>query len=150
MPGVCALVLFVVLMVYFVTYLLPSYDAIIAAGGTTADGLLEARARPGTTTAWRVVGFFVASLLFFNSLFMLGRTIGAYKKAHGCGALAAVRRLPAQQRGTLRRFPRRTLAMAVILVGLIGSSMYVTEKVAYIGYDESTDTAAGELHHQGL
>ena len=33
-------------------------------------------------------------------------------------------------------------AMAVILVGLIGSSMYVTEKVAYIGYDEATDTAS--------
>ena len=32
--------------------------------------------------------------------------------------------------------------MAVILVGLIGSSMYVTEKVAYIGYDEATDTAS--------
>ena len=36
-PGICAVVLFAVLMFYFVTYLLPSYDAILAAGGTEAD-----------------------------------------------------------------------------------------------------------------
>lgn len=35
--------------------------------------------------------------------------------------------------------------MAVILVGLIGSSMYVTEKVAYVGYDEATDTASEDF-----
>uniref|UniRef100_UPI002714DCB0 cytochrome c-type biogenesis CcmF C-terminal domain-containing protein n=1 Tax=Adlercreutzia sp. ZJ242 TaxID=2709409 RepID=UPI002714DCB0 len=33
-------------------------------------------------------------------------------------------------------------AMAVILVGLIGSSMYVTEVTGYVPYDEATDTAS--------
>lgn len=32
--------------------------------------------------------------------------------------------------------------MAVILVGLIGSSMYVTEKTGYVKYDEETDSAS--------
>lgn len=139
-PAICAVALFVVLAVYWGTYLVPSYDAIIAAGGTTAEELAS------DGSAWyynglALVGFFVASVLFFNSLFMLGRTIGAYKKAHGCGALAAfggcLRNNAARFGGFLSH-----AAMAVILVGLIGSSMYVTEKVAYIGYDESTDTAA--------
>ena len=139
-PAICAVALFVVLAVYWGTYLVPSYDAIIAAGGTTAEELAS------DGPAWyynglALVGFFVASVLFFNSLFMLGRTIGAYKKAHGCGALAAfggcLRNNAARFGGFLSH-----AAMAVILVGLIGSSMYVTEKVAYIGYDESTDTAA--------
>lgn len=139
-PAICAVVLFVALAVYWGTYLVPSYDAIIAAGGTTAEELAS------DGPAWyynglALVGFFVASVLFFNSLFMLGRTIGAYKKAHGCGALAVfggcLRNNAARFGGFLSH-----AAMAVILVGLIGSSMYVTEKVAYIGYDESTDTAA--------
>lgn len=139
-PAICAVVLFVALAVYWGTYLVPSYDAIIAAGGTTAEELAS------DGPAWyynglALVGFFVASVLFFNSLFMLGRTIGAYKKAHGCGALAAfggcLRNNAARFGGFLSH-----AAMAIILVGLIGSSMYVTEKVAYIGYDESTDTAA--------
>ena len=40
-PALCALVLFVVLMIYFATYLLPSYQAMIDMGGTQASGLLE-------------------------------------------------------------------------------------------------------------
>ncbi len=53
-----------------------AYDAIIiAVGGTTAEELAR---RP----AWyyngiAVVGFAVASLLFFNTLFLIGRTVGA-------------------------------------------------------------------------
>lgn len=146
-PAICAVVLFVALAVYWGTYLVPSYDAIIAAGGTTAEELAS------DGPAWyynglALVGFFVASVLFFNSLFMLGRTIGAYKKAHGCGALAAfggcLRSNAARFGGFLSH-----AAMAVILVGLIGSSMYVTEKVAYIGYDESTDTAAENFTIKG-
>ena len=31
--------------------------------------------------------------------------------------------------------------MSIILVGLIGSSMYVTEKTGYIAFDEESDTA---------
>ena len=139
-PAICALVLFAVLAVYWATYLVPSYNAILAAGGTAAEELAS------DGPAWyynglALVGFFVASVLLFNSLFMLGRIVRSYKESHSCGAVAAfggcLRNRPASFGGFLSH-----AAMAVILVGLIGSSMYVTEKVAYIGYDEATDTAS--------
>ena len=139
-PAICALVLFAVLAVYWATYLVPSYNGIIAAGGTAAEELAS------DGPAWyynglALVGFFVASMLLFNSLFMLGRIVRSYKESHSCGAVAAfggcLRNRPASFGGFLSH-----AAMAVILVGLIGSSMYVTEKVAYIGYDEATDTAS--------
>ena len=139
-PAICALVLFAVLAVYWATYLVPSYNAIIAAGGTAAEEL----ASDGPTWYYNglaLVGFFVASMLLFNSLFMLGRIVRSYKESHSCGAVAAfggcLRNRPASFGGFLSH-----AAMAVILVGLIGSSMYVTEKVAYIGYDEASDTAS--------
>ena len=146
-PAVCAAVLFVVLAIYWATYLVPSYNDIIDAGGTTAEGL----ASEGPAFYYNglaLVGFLVASLLFFNMLFMLGRTVSAWKRARKCNVLAAVW-------GSLRNAPSRFggylshVAMAVILIGLIGSSMYVTEKVQYVGYDESSDTASDVLEVKG-
>ncbi|MBQ3106800.1 MAG: cytochrome c biogenesis protein CcsA, partial [Eggerthellaceae bacterium] len=142
-PGICALVMFVVLMVYFVTYLLPSYNAIVAAGGTAAEGLLE------QGPAWyynglTVVGFFVASVLFFNSLWLLGRGIRNYARSHKTNVFASAIGLFKGHAATYGGFVAH-FAMAIILVGLIGSSMYVTEKVQYIAYDEETDTAENTL-----
>lgn len=64
-PAICALVLFAVLVVYWATYLVPSYNGIIAAGGTAAEELAS------DGPAWyynglALVGFFVASMLLFN------------------------------------------------------------------------------------
>ena len=139
-PAICAIVLFAVLAFCWATYLVPSYNAIIDAGGTTADGL----ASEGPAIYYNglaLVGFLVASVLFFNMLFMLCRTVGAWKRAHKCNVLAAVwgsaRNTPSRFGGYLSH-----VAMAVILVGLIGSSMYVTEQSGYIAYDEGTDSAS--------
>ena len=134
--ALCALVLFIVLMIYFATYLLPSYQAMIDAGGSSAEGLLE-QGHPLYYNGLAVVGFLVASLLFFNALFM---------------AVRSLKRL--RENGKFRR--RLSLfggsvshaAMAIILVGLIGSSMYVTEKVDYIPWDEETSTAEGTFDIQ--
>ena len=52
----------------------------IAVGGSTADG----PAGTGPVLVYNgitVVGFFVASLLFFNSLFLLGRGIRNYARS---------------------------------------------------------------------
>lgn len=125
-PGLCALLLFVVLMVYFATYLLPSYNAMIAMGGTTAEGLLEQGA-PAYYNGLTVVGFAVASLLVFNALFMAVR---ALKRVTG----ATLRRRLSLFGGSVAH-----AAMGVILVGLIGSSMYVTEVTDYVPYSEDED-----------
>ncbi|MDO5801023.1 MAG: cytochrome c biogenesis protein CcsA [Coriobacteriia bacterium] len=138
-PAICALVLFVVLMVYWATYLVPSYDAVIAVGDTNAESL----ASEGPAAYYNglaAVGFLVASLLLFNSLFVLVRAVRSYGKAHDVGALAALGGLLSRNASRLGGFLSH-FAMAVILVGLIGSSMYVTEVNDYVPYDEATDTA---------
>lgn len=139
-PGICAIVLFAVLLFYFITYLLPSYDAILAAGGTEAEGLLE-QGPSWYYNGVAVVGLFVANLLFFNSLFMLGRAIRGYQKGHGGNVLAAGWGMLVNRASTFGGFIAH-LGMAVILVGLIGSSMYVTEKTGYVKYDAESDTAS--------
>lgn len=125
-PGLCALLLFIVLMVYFATYLLPSYNAMIAMGGTTAEGLLEQGA-PWYYNGLAVVGFAVASLLFFNALFMAVHSL----KHVGAGK---IRRRLALFGGSVAH-----ASMGIILVGLIGSAMYVTEITGYLTYDEEAD-----------
>ena len=119
--GVCA-VTFVLLMAYFVLVLSPSYDASLAAGGSIAADLVE------QGPAWyykglTVVGLAVASLLLGNSLLMLKKGLRARRASLLGGGVAHV-------------------AMAVILAGLIGSSMYVTEQSGYLAYDSKTDIAS--------
>ena len=139
-PAICAAVLFAVLMFYYLTYLLPSYNAILAAGGTEAEGLLE-QGPAWYYNAVAVIGLLVASLLFFNSLFMLGRAIRGYQKGHGGNVVASAWGMLVNRASTFGGFVAH-LGMAVILVGLIGSSMYVTEHAGYVKYDEATDTVA--------
>lgn len=130
-PGICALVLFVLLMVYFASYCVPSYQAIAQSGTSAAIDLAE------YGPAWyyyalTVAGFAVASLLFFNAGFMLVRSVRRFAGARGARAKRVL--LPALGGAVSHT------AMAVILVGLIGSSMYVTEQAGYMEYDEETDS----------
>lgn len=129
-PGLCALALFALLMAYFFTYLMPSYNAIMAAGGTAAAELAE-YGPVWYYFALTVLGFAVASLLFFNAGFMVARTL------RGVGEAKSKRVLFPALGGAVSH-----TAMAVILVGLIGSSMYVTERAGYLDYDIETDTCA--------
>ncbi len=163
-PAACSLVLFVVLMVYFVTTLYPSYANILVSGaaeggyeGSSVFGahayLLEntssvdsdalGLAQEGPVLYYNglaVVGFAVASLLFFNTLFMIGRTVRAHAKATGKNPVGAFFGLlvknSARFGGYIAHF-----AMSIILIGLIGSAMYVTEVAQYVDYDSDTDTA---------
>lgn len=138
-PALLAVVLFAVLVFYFITYLLPSYNAMIAAGGTNGAGLAD-EGPSWYYNGLAVVGFLVASLLFFNSLFMLGRCIRTYKEKQGGNVLSAAGGMLVNRASTFGGFLAH-LSMALILVGLIGSSMYVTEKVGYVKYDKGADTA---------
>ncbi len=122
-PGACALVLFIVLAVYWGTYLVPSYNDIIAGGGSAASELSS------DGPAWyynglALFGFLVASLLFFNALSMLVRTgRNIFKQPSRLGGFIT------------------HAAMGIILVGLIGSSMYVSEVTQYVKYDENSNTS---------
>jgi cytochrome c-type biogenesis protein CcmF len=105
-PSIVAVVAFVALFVYFVSTLLPVYMATMAQGGFAAQELLGA----GSFFYYALLtlaGFLVACLLVFNALFMLVRAIRK-------------RNLRAQTIGGFLAH----LAIGVLLVGLIGSSMY--------------------------
>ena len=123
-PAVCAVVLFGLLAFWWATQLVPSYEAMMSKGNANSQTLLEAG------PAWyynglALVGLFVASLLFFNASFMLVRTVKApAKRASALGGSFA------------------HVAMAVILVGLIGSNMYVFEETGYMNVEK--ENAGGE------
>ena len=142
-PGICAIVLFAILMAYFATTLVPAYQDTLAQGGSQMTTLLEAGPEPyylGLT----VVGFLVASLLFFNALFMLVRGIGNYAKAHEVSVGRAIGGVFKHHASTYGGSIAH-IAMAIILVGLIGSSMYVTERTGYMAYDQDTNTASQDF-----
>ena len=139
-PGLFSLLLFAGLMLYYFMYLQPSYDATIASGGSAAEGLLE----QGSTWYYQglsIAGLLAASLLFFNSLFMLARLVRAYANKHKRNYFVALwgscRNNASMFGGYLAH-----LSMAIILLGLIGSSMYTTEKIGYVAYDEEKDVAS--------
>ena len=136
-PAVCAAVAFALLMVYFATTLLPAYDATIVQGGAAAEGL-AAEGPAWYYNGLAVVGFAVASLLLFTTLALIVRTARQRVKATGANPVAALAGLFA---GNAARFGGYAahLGMAVVLVGLIGSSMYVTECTGYLPYAEGSE-----------
>ena len=126
-PLIAAIVVFAALMAVYVLYLQPIYAENIAYGGTAASDLTD------YGPAWyyaaiTIAGLFVASLLVCTSIAAFVRS--ARVKATGWRVRASA----------IGGFLSHA-GVAVLLVGLIGSSMYVTERVGYVGYDEETDTA---------
>jgi cytochrome c-type biogenesis protein CcmF len=122
-PGICAVVLFAFLAFWWATQLVPAYDAMMAKGNAASQTLLEAGPR-WYYNGLALVGLLVASLLFFNALFMFVRTVKVPgKRAAAIGGSFA------------------HIAMGVILVGLIGSNMYVYEHTGYMDFDAEAKTA---------
>ena len=162
-PAIFAVVLFAVLIAYFVTTLYPVYENILisgaAAGGYEGSSVFEAHAfilaNAGTVSSdayglasegpvWyynglAVVGFAVAALLFFNTLFMIGRAVRARSKTSGKNPVASFFSLMVKNSSRIGGYIAH-LAMSIILVGLIGSSMYVNETVQYVEFDEEANT----------
>lgn len=126
-PGLCALGCFALLMVLFATQLLPSYESIVASGGTAASELL-AQGPSWYYNGIAVLGFLVASLLLFNTIFAFCRDVGMQGKAGEGNGLVGYFRNRATRAGGLIVHA----GMAVMLIGLVGSTMYVSESVVYL------------------
>ena len=125
-PAVLGAVVFAALMYLFATVFVPEYNQIVAAGGDSATALTE-QGPAAYYFALTVVAFAAAALLFASSAYLLGRGVGARMKNKGENPLVALANLfhrsPAQAGGYLTH-----LGVAVVLVGLVGSSMYVREE----------------------
>ncbi len=133
-PGICALLLFVLLAVYWGMVLVPSYDAMVAAGGSNAMGLLE-QGPSAYYNGLALFCFLVASLLIFNSgCQLVGVAKTSAKRTH-------------YARGMLSRLGSCVshLAMGFILIGMVGSSMYVTEVSGYMPYDQNSDSSSARF-----
>ena len=148
-PAALGAVLFCALMALFALRLAPEYDAIVAAGGDAARELAEQGPRwyyLGLT----VVSFAAASLLFASSAYLLGRGVSARRRNKGEGAVRALanlfRRSPAQAGGYLTH-----LGIAVVLVGLVGSGMYVREQTLNLDASEGSAGQVGgyEISYEG-
>lgn len=134
-PAICAFAVFILLCVFFARNLLPNYLLARADGGAGAQALLDSGPLAGVPMlaglyyfALSLLGFLTASLLVFNSLVLLIRAI-------------AKRNLGAQTIGGFLAH----MAMGVILVGLIGSSMYNYERVGFLANPESPGAAHNTL-----
>lgn len=142
-PAICAGSLFAVLMVYFVTTLLPAYQATIDLGGTDAQEL-QSEGPAWYYNGLAVVGFAVASLLLFTTLCMIGRSVRQRRKEADDNLARSFFKLFTSNSARFGGYVAH-LGMAVILVGLIGSSMYVSERINYLPYEEGNETASEPL-----
>ena len=140
-PAVIGVVVFALLMVLYVTKLLPAYQADVAAGGTIAQNLAE------YGPAWyynglAVLGLLVAALLVANSAYLIVRGVRARMKNKGEGAGKALVQLfaksPASAGGYLTH-----LGLGIVLVGLVGSAMFVTDRTFTLSADEDATVTVG-------
>lgn len=140
-PVIAGAVVFAGLMFLFVTKFVPEYDAIVAAGGAAATALTEQGPKV-YYFALTVLAFATASLLFTSSAYLLARGVSARMRNKGENPVVALAQLfrhsPAQAGGYLTH-----LGVAVVLVGLVGSSMYVQEQTLNLSADQGQGGQVG-------
>lgn len=140
-PAIAGAVVFAGLMFLFVTKFVPEYDAIVAAGGAAATALIEQGPKV-YYFALTVLAFATASLLFASSAYLLARGVSARMRNKGENPVVALAQLfrhsPAQAGGYLTH-----LGVAVVLVGLVGSSMYVQEQTLNLSADQGQGGQVG-------
>lgn len=148
-PAVLGAVLFCALMMLFVTKFVPLYDQIVADGGEAAAALTE-QGPKAYYFALTMAAFLAAALLFASSAYLLARGVSARMRNKGDNPVMAVfnlfRHSPAQAGGYLTH-----LGVAIVLVGLVGSSMYVREVTLNLDAteDQSAQVGAYELEFTG-
>jgi cytochrome c-type biogenesis protein CcmF len=130
-PALVALVLFVLMAGHWAMRLLPAYQANLAQDDVLAVADLTAMGPSWYYNGLALLGFAAASLLIANSAYLIVRGVRGRMANRGEKAPAALAHLfaksPAQAGGYLTH-----LGLGIILVGLVGSAMFVTERtVAY-------------------
>lgn len=140
-PAIAGAVVFAGLMFLFGTKFAPEYDAIVAAGGAAATALTEQGPKVYYFSL-TVLAFATASLLFTSSAYLLARGVSARMRNKGENPVVALAQLfrhsPAQAGGYLTH-----LGVAVVLVGLVGSSMYVQEQTLNLSADQGQGGQVG-------
>ena len=140
-PAIAGAVVFAGLMFLFGTKFAPEYDAIVAAGGAAATALTEQGPKVYYFVL-TVLAFATASLLFTSSAYLLARGVSARMRNKGENPVVALAQLfrhsPAQAGGYLTH-----LGVAVVLVGLVGSSMYVQEQTLNLSADQGQGGQVG-------
>jgi cytochrome c-type biogenesis protein CcmF len=130
-PLVLAALIFGLLLVNFCVNLLPAYDETLVSGGAAAESLLAG----GPSWYYHglaVAAFLVSSFLFATAAFSLVHLV-RHGGGYGCSRLGPAGAAVAHG------------ALALILVGLVGSTMYVSSKSAQLPYDEASNTAEGTV-----
>lgn len=124
-PLVVAALIFAMELAYFAIKLVPTYYGIMADGGAAATALAE-QGPALYHFALTVTAFASAALLLGTSEYLLARGVRARIKNRGESAPRALvnlfRRSPAQAGGYLCH-----LGVAIAVIGLVGSMMYVRE-----------------------
>ena len=140
-PAILGAIVFCALMALFAFKFAPLYDQIVADGGDAAAALAE-QGPKAYYFALTVLAFLAASLLFASSAYLLARGASARMRNKGENPVAAVfnlfRHSPAQAGGYLTH-----LGVAIVLVGLVGSSMYVREVTLNVDAAEGQTAQVG-------
>lgn len=126
-------IIFALLLAYFIAVLFPIYEATIMRGGSLGTDL-AAYGPAWYYHALALGGFAVAALLMSTSIFMLKKNFVIIRKNPSTKKTLQSRALAFG--GSIAHF-----ALGVILIGLIGSSMYVNEKTGYLASEGSTTAA---------
>ena len=140
-PAILGAIVFCALMALFAFKFAPLYDQIVADGGDAAAALAE-QGPKAYYFALTVLAFLAASLLFASSAYLLARGASARMRNKDENPVAAVfnlfRHSPAQAGGYLTH-----LGVAIVLVGLVGSSMYVREVTLNVDAAEGQTAQVG-------
>ncbi len=133
-PLLCGLAIFVVLLVYQITYLIPIYDFM---GGLDESGVEVLSGPDWFVHGIATVVFLVTALLCCSAIYALIKGLQGAKHTSVLTHIGACA-------GPVAHF-----GIAVILVGLVGSSLYTQNQTFYLAYDaeQSNVVENAELNH---
>lgn len=126
-PLIIAAVLAVLLVGHWAFNLLPAYEANLSQADTVAAADLQNMGPSWYYNGLALIALLVASLLVADSAYLVVRGVRSRMKNKGENAFKALGQLvvktPAQAGGYLTH-----LGLGIVLIGLVGSAMYITDR----------------------